>query len=380
MVTATTRRPRIIGTALPRTIVLLAALAGCTLPRGAGLESEVLAASARTATGEAVRDFTVEPVTRETLPRFAAWPALGEPALNWIARTAEPANRIIASGDLINITLWTAEENSLLTSPGQRSIRMADLTVSASGAIFLPYVGEVRVAGMSPDHARERVEEEFATVTPNAQVQLEMTEGPESTVALVGGVASPGAYPLPNQDYTVLELLARGGGVQNALRNPQIRLMRSGAVYGTSVSRLFSEPSLDTTLRRGDRVLVEEDDRFFLSLGATGSESVHPFTKDAMTALEAMSVVGGLADNRANPQGILVLREYPASAVRADGSGPPMTRVVFTIDLTSADGLFSAGRFPIYSGDLVYATESPLTSAQAIISILGSVAGVADRL
>ncbi|WP_373355256.1 polysaccharide biosynthesis/export family protein [Pseudoroseicyclus sp. CXY001] len=380
-----------LGRTLPAAFaacLALVLLAGCTLPRGAGLESEVLgngsltggAASADETGAEATpRDFSVEPVTRALLPRYAAWPALEE-RLNWITRQPEPANRIIDTGDQLAITIWTAEENSLLTAPGQRAITMQQLTVSAAGEIFLPYIGNVRVAGMSPDHARDRVQEEFAAVSNNAQVQLEMTEGPQSTVALVGGVTNPGSYPIPNQDFSILELLAAGGGVHNAIHNPQVRLMRGGAVYGTSVERLYAEPNLDTTLHRGDRVMVAADERYFLSLGATGSESRHEFPRDELTALEAMSIVGGVSDNRANPKGILILREYPASAVRADGSGPPVTRVVFTIDLTSADGLFSAGRFPIYSGDLIYGTESPLSSAQAILGIFGSLLSVYDRL
>jgi polysaccharide export outer membrane protein len=44
--------------------------------------------------------------------------------------------------------------------------------------------------------------------------------------------------------------------------------------------------------------------------------------------------------------------------------------VVFALDLTSADGLFSAGEFNIQPGDLVYATESPVTTVQTVFSIL----------
>jgi polysaccharide biosynthesis/export protein len=53
--------------------------------------------------------------------------------------------------------------------------------------------------------------------------------------------------------------------------------------------------------------------------------------------------------------------------------------VVFTLDLTTADGLFSAGQFPILSGDLVYATESRLSSTQSILSVLGSSLGLANQ-
>ncbi|MBP1804888.1 polysaccharide biosynthesis/export family protein [Rubellimicrobium aerolatum] len=356
-------------------IVLSLALAGCGLPRGAGFESEVLG-SRPGAQDPAARDFAVEPVTRERLARYAAWPAPAAPTLGWLARQDGPANRIIAPGDVLSITLWSTEENSLLTAPGERAINMRAVTVSSTGTVFMPYVGDIKVSGMSPDRAREVIEGRFVEVSPSAQVQLEVAEPRGSLVSLVGGVSKPGTYPLPNQAYSVLSLIAEGGGVPDDLNNPQIRLIRGDSIYGTSVERLFANPSLDATLRPGDKVLVQEDDRYFLSLGATGDEAVNPFPKDRLSAIEALSLVGGVSDNRANPKGILVLRTYPASAVRTDGSGPSKERVVFTLDLTSADGLFSAGQFEIQSGDLVYGTESPIGSAQTIFSILGSGLGV----
>lgn len=365
-------------------LVLATGLAGCSLPRGAALQSEVLAVvqtAEEIATGTpAQADFAVEPVTRDALARYAQWPAVGETGHRWINRQEQPANRIIAAGDTVEITIWNTEENSLLTGPGQRVITLPAMTVSSAGTVFLPYVDTIRISGMSPDRAREAIQERFADVIPSAQVQLNMTEGRQSTVSLVSGVGSPGAYPLPDQDHTVMELLAEAGGVSQGLNNPQIRLIRGGEIYGVSVARLFADPGLDTTLVGGDRVLVEADTRTFLSLGAAGREAVIPFPSDRLNALEAMSLIGGVSEARADPQGILVLRRYPASALRSDGSGPSQTRTVFTLDLTTADGLFSAGEFRIMPGDLVYATESPVVAAQTIFGLLGSALGFADRL
>jgi polysaccharide export outer membrane protein len=346
-------------------------VAGCGFPRGAGFEREVLLGTVQP-DGEITQDFAVEPVTRADLARYAEWPRTGPGAMQWIGRQPQPANRIIAAGDTVSVTIWSTEENSLLTAPGERSAVLDGITVSPSGTIFLPYIDNLRIAGMSPDRAREAIQERFVEVIPSAQVQLELIEGRQSTVSAVSGVRSPGSYPLLDQDYTVLALLAEAGGVDTGLNNPQVRLIRGDQIYGTSVERLFANPTLDTTLRGGDKVLVEADDRFFLSLGATGREAVHEFPRDRITALEALSIVGGVAESRANPQGILVLRQYPTDAVRADGSGPSHVRTVFTIDLTTADGLFSAGQFQIMPGDLVYATESPVASAQTVFSLLGS--------
>jgi polysaccharide export outer membrane protein len=362
-----------------RAAVLLLALAGCGFPRGAGFEREVLLGRVE-ADGQVVRDFAVEPVTRSQLSRYANWPRTGPGAMRWISRQPLAATRIIAPGDSIAVRVWSTEENALLTRPGERLADLGVVTVSPAGTVFLPYVESLRIAGMSPDRAREIIQERFAAIIPSAQVQVDLKEGRQSTVSAVSGVRTPGAYPMPDQDYTVMALIAAAGGVSEDLNNPQIRLIRDNAIYGTSVERLFSEPGLDTTLRGGDKLLVQEDERTFLSLGATGREAIHTFPTDRLNALEALSIVGGVAEGRANPQGVLILRQYPVEAVRADGTGPRHSRTVFTIDLTTADGLFSAGQFQIMPGDLVYGTESPVASAQTVFSLLGSAFVVVNQV
>ena len=190
---------------------------------------------------------------------------------------------------------------------------------------------------------------------------------------------NPGAYPLPDRNFTVLSLLAAGGGISPNLNNPQIRLVRGGAIYGTSVNRLLDSPNLDTLLRGGDQVFVEEDQRYFLSFGAAGKEDLHIFSKDAMSAMDAVSIMGGIADGKADPQGLLILREYNPSALRTGVRGPRQTRVVFTVDLTSADGLFSARQFQINPDDLVMVTESPINDALTVSNIIGNLFGVFSR-
>jgi polysaccharide export outer membrane protein len=346
------------------------------LPRGAGLQNEVLKVKQDE---EYIADsFAVAEVTRAMLPVYAEWPRVNDYHYSWIKRQKQPANRIIAPGDTVSVVIWANEENGLLTSGAERSVAMPDLRVSSGGRIFLPYIDEVKISGMSPEHAREVIQEKYETVTPAAQVQLSLVEGRAREVSLVGGVGSPGTFPLPDQDYTVLSLLSAGGGVDDGLENPQIRLHRSGKIYGTSVSRLYDTPSLDTTLRGGDKVIVQGDSRYFLSLGATGTEARHVFPKDHLTAIEAMSIIGGVSDSRADPKGILVLRQYPAKYVDPLKAGPPNARMVFTIDLTTADGLFSAGQFRIQPGDLVYGTESPVTQARTIFGLIGSAFGVVN--
>ena len=327
------------------------------------------------------RDFAVYAVTRGFLPTVATWPATGkQERLNWLPATRGAKTQIIQPGDKLSLRIWDSSDNSLLTSPAERNIQLQDVEVSAAGNVFMPYVGAINVIGLTPDLAREELQERLEAIVPSAQVQLDLTEGPNNSVDIVSGVNRPGTYVMPDRDYSVLGLLAAGGGISASLNNPQIRLMRDGQIYGTSIDRLLDRPQFDTLLRGGDRVFVEEDERYFLSFGSAGEEDLHIFSKDVMTAMDAVSVMGGITDGRADPQGLLILREYPASALTADGRrGPQHERVVFTVDLTRADGLFSARQFEINTEDLIIATESPVNDVVTVSTIIGNFFGVFSR-
>lgn len=352
--------------------LLAVTLAACSaLPRGAAIEKEVT----QDAT-EPGSDIAVYPVTRAFLPSVAQWPRTGPRRHGWIGASRGSNAQVIRPGDRLDVQVWDSGENSLLTSAAERVANLAGIRVSESGTIFVPYVGKIRVAGRTPESARLLLQRQLEAVVPSAQVQLAMTEGRGNAIDLVGGVNAPGSVLMPNNNFSVLAAISAGGGVQNALLNPQVKLVRGQNIYATSIDRLYENPHLDTRLQGGDKLIIEEDRRYFLSLGAAGKEAQFRFNRDEVSALDALAIIGGVNDARANPQGILILREYPASAVSAGVRGPRRTRVVFTLDLTTSDGLFSARNFHIQSGDLVLATESPLTDTRTILGLVGSVFGV----
>ena len=350
-------------------------VAACDLPRGAPMRREVL----RGAT-DPDADFAVYFVTREFLPQVALWPAVNPlPDHGWIGSGPGSPTRVIAPGDTVSVAVWDAEDNSLLTTPGQRVVGLDGLRVAPDGSIFLPYVGDVRIAGLSEQRAREAIEGQMTAIIPSAQVQLALEEGRANSAEVVSGVSRPGRYPLEGGDRTVLSLIAEAGGVRNDYDNPLVRLHRGGRIYLTSVERLFEDPRLDTTLRGGDRIVVIEDPRTFLALGAAGREQVVTFTEDRLGALEAVALIGGLADSSADLKGVLVLREYPPAALGAGVRGPLMQRVVFVLDLTSAEGLFATREFQIMPGDTLLATESAVTTTEAVVSLINSSVGTANR-
>lgn len=356
-------------------VMLAVAASGCALPRGAAMQSEILKNAS-----DKTPEFSHYPVDSKLLAELPHWPA-GKAAAakrSWIKGGSGGAGQVLAAGDTVTLAIWEGGQNKLLTSEGAPTTQIAPTTVSNSGQIFVPYVGAVKVSGLSVEAAREKVQQSVTALIPEAQVQLAATPGKGNAVSLIGGVSNPGTIPLIDRSLTVLGAISEAGGVQGSIENPQLRLYRGGKVYETSLARVLDDPALDAGLRPGDKLMVLKDDRSFLALGASGVEKIIPFPKDHVNALEAVTLAGGINDIRANPKGVLILREYPASAVRADAAqGPQNARVVFSMDLTTSEGLFSAQNFEVQSNDLVLATESALVNTRTILGLFGSTLGLA---
>lgn len=351
-------------------------VAACSLPRGAAIQSEIVRSQ-----GDKDASISVVPINRANIAQVQTWPATGWAGhYHWFSGTRGPKSNLIRTGDLIDLVIWDNQENSLLTAQTQKNVEMLGLVVSPSGTIFVPYINEVRVAGSTPDRARQQIESELELVVPDAQVQLKLQAGPDNSVDAVRGFQAPGSYPLPNRDFSVLSLISAAGGISSDLENPLVRVIRGGQSFEIRADTLFERASTNVVLRGGDKIVVEEDERYFVALGATGSETIVPFSQERITAIEALALLGGISDTRADPKGILILREYSARDLRRDGTGPEKTQVVFSIDLTSADDIFAARKFNINPQDLVMATESPVSSIRTVFGLIGSVVGVSNSL
>ncbi len=351
-------------------------VSACALPRGAAINTEVLREQ-----NKEEPTFSVMPVTRANLAEIQSWPVTGwGGSYHWLGNSRGPASNVIRAGDKVDLVIWDSTENSLLTGEAERAVAMQGITVSPSGTIFVPYLDEIVVNGLTESQARSRIQTALEPIIASAQVQVIHQPGKNNSVDLVSGVTKPGAYPLPDRNTTVLSLIAQGGGISTALRNPLVRLIRGSKTYEIRSERLFADASKNVTLRGNDKLLVQEDDRYFSALGAAGEEQLVYFEKEDITAIEAVSMMGGLADTRANPKGVLVLREYAPRQMRSDGKGPDMPYVVFTFDLTSADGLFAARKFQVNPKDTVLATESPVNAARTIFGLIGSTVGLSNQL
>lgn len=353
-------------------LALILLLAACTPPQDVANVQQVTAGVDR-----ADATFAVQIVSRATLSMLRTWPD-SHPRANpgWIGHQRSGSDPQIQPGDKLSLAVWDNDESSLLSQPAQKVIQLPDLKVSTAGTIFLPYVDEVYVARMTPEQARKAIQTKLLSIIPSAQVQLNYASGVNNSVEVLSGLSNNGSFPLLDRSTTVSSILAQAGGVPVGMVNPQLSLARGGRVYRIAADTLLTHPELDTTLRGGDKIFIQPEDRYFLSLGAAGKEALFNFPRDNITTLDALSIIGGLNANTANPKGVLILRNYPDSMVRSDVQrGPPKSRMIFAFDMTSADGLFSAGEFKIEDRDLVLVTQSALVNTRTILGIVSDLMG-----
>lgn len=293
----------------------------------------------------------------------------------------------IRAGDVLGLTIWENVEDGLLSAPGASATPLEEVQVDGSGFIFVPYAGRIKAAGNSPEAIRRIISEKLADQTPDPQVQVRRLAGDGATVSIVGGVSGQGIYPIERPTRTLATMLARAGGVASEPEIAKVTVVRGNHSGSIWFEDLYANPGNDIALRGGDRIFVEDSQRYFTALGATGSQNRVQFADQSISAIEAIAQVGGLSANAADPTGVFVLREEPASVAnqllnRDDLVGSQ--RVVYVLDLTQPNGLFIARDFMIRDQDTVYVTEAPFVQfnkgVSALTGTLGSAAGLTEAV
>ncbi|MFD1913846.1 polysaccharide biosynthesis/export family protein [Halodurantibacterium flavum] len=357
-------------------LVATTALTACGLPRSGPNRNELLAGVEQTAGAP----FAI-PVD-DNVARITAYePPLTFPAAFRNAGVLGPDT--INAGDTLGLTIYENVNEGLLAGQGQNFAVLDTVQVDGAGFIFVPYAGRIRAAGNTPEALRQIITAQLETQTPEPQVQVRRLAGDGATVAIMGDVGGQGVYPIERPTRTLAAMLARAGGISNEPETALVTVIR-GNTEGTAwLNDLYTDPSLDIALRDGDRIVVKQDDRTYIALGATGGQSRIPFGKPVVSALDAIAQAGGLNTNLADPRGVFIMRnESPeiANALLGRNDLVGAQRIVYIIDLTQPNGMFFAREFLIRDGDTVYVTQAPYVQWQKTLSAITGPVGTAGSV
>ncbi len=371
-------RKNVSGTA--RSLMLVTAMfavAGCGLPRSGPNKAEIFKGSVLKE-GDAFI-VTVNPrVTRAT----SVTPALGFGSN--FRNAGVVGSDTISAGDTLSLTIFeNVKDDPLLGNTGQRVSALETVQVDGQGFIFVPYAGRIKAAGNSTEALRSAIARKLDSQTPDPQVTVSRVAGDGATVSVSGGVGAQGVYPIERPTRTLTAMIARAGGVALEPSVAIVRVTRGGQTGKIWLEDLYANPSLDIALRAGDRIVVENDTRAFVALGATGAQNRVPFTTQTLSAIEAIATVGGLVTSLADPTGVFVFRNEPAEIANAvlgrnDLQGDQ--RMVYVLDLTAPTGMFEARDFLVRDGDTVYVTEAPFVQWQKTLTAITGTASAAGTV
>ncbi|MCK8463848.1 polysaccharide biosynthesis/export family protein [Aliiroseovarius sp. S1339] len=349
---------------------MVVSLGACGLPRTGPNRAELIAGSDQ-GTNDAITVLVNDHVNRAT----AVVPQLGF-SKNF-ADAPLVGSDTIQAGDTLGISIWENVDNGILTTAGAPA-SLEEVQVDGSGFIFIPYAGRIKASGNSPEAIRRIITRKLAEQTPDPQVLVRRLAGDGSTVTITGAVGGQGVYPIERPTRTLNAMLAKAGGVAISPEIAKIKVNRGNQTGEVWFQDLFDHPQTNIALRGGDRILVEEDTRSYTALGATGGQSRVRFETQTLSAMEAIAQVGGLSSAAADPKGVFILRDETADIAnnvlgRNDLRGTQ--RMVYVLNLTEPNGMFTARDFIIRDGDTVYVTEAPYTQWTKLLSALtGSLA------
>lgn len=132
----------------------------------------------------------------------------------------EYTEHVIQPGDVLNISVFE------LLVPGQATSQQ--VLVSTSGFESLPTVGRVRLAGLTLSELELELKSILreAQILPDPEVQVSLISTRATRFSVIGSIARPGTYELPQPDYRLLTALADAGGVPPQIQT--IYLFRRG--------------------------------------------------------------------------------------------------------------------------------------------------------
>ncbi|SFQ96766.1 polysaccharide export outer membrane protein [Poseidonocella sedimentorum] len=359
-------------------MAVVSLVAACGLPRSGPTRNEIFSGSVQQE-GDAFVVQVTDTVARAT--RTSSALGFSQSFVN----APIGGSDTIQPGDVLGLTIWENVEDGLLVNQGANAAALEELQVDGAGYIFVPYAGRILAAGNTPEAIRRIITNKLSEATPDPQVEVRRLAGDGATVSLVGAVGAQGVYPIERPTRTLGAMLAQAGGITLEPDVAQVVVIRGGQQGRIWFQDLYRNPNYDIALRGGDRILVEEDARSYVALGATGAQRRVPFESNDLTVIEALAQVGGLQSNTADPRGVFILRsEHEVISRRLTGR-PDLQghqRIIYLLDLTQPNGMFAASEFMIRDGDTLYVTEAPYVQWQKVIAALtgslGSVGSVGD--
>lgn len=213
----------------------------------------------------------------------------------------------IAAGDLLAITLF---ETDYSCTSDRADKTGCEVRVSDSGAIVLPLIGEVKVAGLTVAQAEQVIAARFTTggYFNNPQVSVVQKEYSTQGISVLGEVQKPGIYPLLGS-HTLLQAISAAGGTTAKAGN-EVKLIHPDHLNKAEHVDLSSAGSSSVLLRPGDTVIVSKAGIVYV-VGDVKQPTGIVMESSGLTVLKAIAMAQG-TNSTASLKNAKLIRNGPS--------------------------------------------------------------------
>lgn len=282
---------------------------------------------------------------------------------------ATPQPYTIGPGDILNIMVWNHPELALTgASSGNVNDYASEsevgngYNVSSDGTIQFPFLGSVKVAGMTEAQVRNTMTQSLSRYLNAPQLTVRIQAYRSGRVYADGAVSKPGLLALNDIPLTLPEAISRAGGFTPEADRSSIILSRNGVATRISLpqlSRLGLDPSR-IMLQNGDvlRVSSREESKVYL-LGDVFAPRAQPMNDGELSLAQALGEAGGVNPETGNPRQIYVIR-------KGDANHPE----IYHLDAKSPTAFVLASQFVLQPHDMVFVDPAAVVRWNRVISMI----------
>ena len=328
--------------------------------------------------------YLLVPISDFSIERLAKFPG---PSLYGKFGDYRPAlEQVVGVGDTLNITIFEAAGGGLFSQPvssdmqtGSHSAQLPPQVVQQDGSVTVPYAGRVNVVGKTTPQIEKAVVAKLTGKAIEPQVVVTLEKNVSTSVTVTGEAMTQGArVPLSARGDRILDVIADAGGIRTPAYESFIDLMRGNKTVRVPYQTLINSPKENIFARPGDTITVVRYPLTFTAVGATLSNAVVPFEAVGISLEEAIGKAQGLIDQRADPEGVFVLRYEPVAIARGYPGITPaqaaldLVPVVYLINMREPDAFFRARRFAVHDKDIIYVSNSAFSDLQKLFTLIAA--------
>ena len=291
----------------------------------------------------------------------------------------------VGIGDTLTVTIFEAAGGGLFSQPvssdqqtGSHTAELPPQIVQQDGSITVPYAGRVSVDGKTTPQIEKEIVAKLTGKAIEPQVVVSLSKNVATSATVTGEVNQAARVPLSARGDRLLDVIADAGGIRAPAYESFIDLMRGGKTVRVPYQTLINSPKENIFARPGDTITVVRYPLTFTAVGATLYNAVVPFDAVGISLEEAIGKAQGLVDERADPEGVFVLRYEPVAIARGYPGITPaqaaldLVPVVYLINMREPDAFFKARRFAVHDKDIIYVSNSAFSDLQKLFSLIAA--------